>query len=365
MSASTVSRSAAGSRNTFRRFMQHENTPILLVLVFIVVAVFFVELIFVRNGNLAKVAFIKPFNISNVLLQVSATGILAIGMTLLMISGGIDLSIGQMMCFLGTFMAYLLQRRDFSEPAMVLTGVVVAIVCELIMGLIISRTKLEPFIVSLGFMTIYTGFTYLITNGSEITITGHFTFIGQTYLNVTSDFRLALPVFILIFLTFLTWLALKYTKFGRWVYAVGGNENAAYLAGINVKNFKLFLYGLMGLFVVIATMTLLSRTGVGGPLMGSGKEIDVIAAVVVGGTALSGGKGNLWGTFIGVLLLGCISNALNILGVSPYWQYIMRGGLIIVAVLLSYLSGLRTSSVRVTDRKDQGAEIKGVSASAS
>ena len=126
---------------------------------------------------------------------------------------------------------------------------------------------------------------------------------------------------LLILLTVIMWLVLKYTKFGRRVYAVGGNENAAYLAGINVKNFKLLLYGINGLFVAIATLALLSRTGVGGPLMGSGKEIDVIAAVVVGGTALSGGKGNLWGTFIGVLLLGCISNALNILGVSPYWQY--------------------------------------------
>ena len=248
---------------------------------------------------------------------------------------------------------------------MVLTGIAVAIFCELLMGFIISRTKLEPFIVSLGFMTIYTGFTYLITNGSEITITGKFTFIGQTYLTLIPGFRIGLPVFLLILLTIITWLALKYTKFGRRVYAVGGNENAAYLAGINVKNFKLLLYGLNGPVCGHRHLALMSRTGVGGPLMGSGKEIDVIAAVVVGGTALSGGKGNVWGTFIGVLLLGCISNALNILGVSPYWQYIMRGGLIIVAVLLSYLSGLRTSSVMVADRKEQAAEIEKPSVGAS
>ena len=157
------------------------------------------------------------------------------------------------------------------------------------------------------------------------------------------------------------WLVLKYTKFGRRVYAVGGNENAAYLAGINVKNFKLLLYGLNGLFVAIATLALMSRTGVGGPLMGEGKEIDVIAAVVVGGVALSGGKGNLWGTFIGVLLLGVISNALNILGVSPHWQYIMRGALILVAVLLSYFSGLRTSSVTLAERQEAAAEIDNAS----
>jgi ribose/xylose/arabinose/galactoside ABC-type transport system permease subunit len=353
------------SNNSARRFMKHENMSIFLVLLFIIIAVYLVELFVVRDGNMSKVAFLKPMNVSNVLMQISTTGILAIGMTLIMVSGGIDLSIGQMMCFLGTLMAFLLRNKGFSEPAMVLTGVAMAVIFQLFMGFIISRTKLEPFIVSLGFMTIYTGFTYIITNGSEITISDRFTFIGQTYINLTPSFRLGLPVVLLLLLTVIMWLVLKYTKFGRRVYAVGGNENAAYLAGINVKNFKLLLYGLNGLFVAIATMALLSRTGVGGPLMGSGKEIDVIAAVVVGGTALSGGKGNLWGTFIGVLLLGCISNALNILGVSPYWQYIMRGGLIIVAVLLSYLSGLRTSSVTVADRKEQPAEIKGSSAHAS
>ena len=349
------------ANNNLRRVMRQENTPTLIVLVFILIVVFFVEYLVVRDGNLSKVAFVKPMNISNVLLQISTTGILAIGMTLIMISGGIDLSVGQMMCFIGTGAAYLIRSAGFSEPAMVVTAIAVAIFFQLLMGLIISRTKLEPFIVSLAFMTIYTGFTYLITNGREITITGRFTFIGQTYLNLTESFRLGLPVFLLIVLTIITWLALKYTKFGRRVYAVGGNENAAYLAGINVKNFKLLLYGLNGLFVAIATLTLMSRTGVGGPLMGAGKEIDVIAAVVVGGVALSGGKGNIWGTFIGVLLLGVISNALNILGVSPHWQYIMRGGLILVAVLLSYYSGLRTSSVTVAARQETAAEIDNAS----
>ena len=351
-------------KDYFRRLTRQENLPIFLVLVVMIVVVYLVELFGVRGGDVTKVAFLKPLNVSNVLMQISTTGILAISMTLIMVSGGIDLSVGQMMCFLGTGMAFLLRNQGFSEPAMVVTCFVVAIVCQLFMGLIISRTKLEPFIVSLGFMTIYTGFTYLITNGSEITISDRFTFLGQTYINFSPSFRIGFPVVVLIVLNIIMWLVLKYTKFGRRVYAVGGNENAAYLAGINVKNFKLLLYGINGVFVAIATMVLLSRTGVGGPLMGSGKEIDVIAAVVVGGTALSGGKGNLWGTFIGVLLLGIISNALNILGVSPYWQYIMRGGLIIVAVLLSYLSSQRSSAMRVADKKKEVAEIKGVSAGA-
>jgi ribose/xylose/arabinose/galactoside ABC-type transport system permease subunit len=246
----------------------------------------------------------------------------------------------------------------WNEFGVAILAIVVAVLFQMIMGLTISRTKLEPFIVSLGFMSIYKGFTYLITNGSEITIEGKFTFLGKTYINLTENFRIGMPVVLLVLLGVIMWLVLKYTKFGRCVYAVGGNEHAAYLAGINVKNFKLLLYGLNGVFVSIATMTSLSRMGTGNPLMGEGKEIEVIAAVVVGGTALSGGKGNIWGTFIGVLLLGCISNALNILGVNPHWQYVMRGTLIVVSVLLSYLSGLSSASIKVTTKRDKAAEIK-------
>jgi ribose/xylose/arabinose/galactoside ABC-type transport system permease subunit len=320
----------------------------LITLIGIIILVILVEFFFIRNMDISKVAFIKPINIANVMLQVSITGILALSMAVIMISGGIDLSVGQMMCFVGSGMAFLIKSAQWNEWIVVVVGLIVTIAFQLVMGLIISRTKLEPFIVSLGFMSIYKGFTYLITNGREITIEGKFTFLGRTFIKFSDNFKIFMPVLVFILLTIIMWLLLKYTKFGRRVYAVGGNEEAAYLAGINVKNFKLFLYGLNGLFVAIATMTQLSRLGTGNPLMGEGKEIEVIAAVVVGGTAMSGGKGNMWGTFIGVLLLGCISNALNILGVNPHWQYIMRGTLIVVSVLLSYFSGLNPLAVKKT-----------------
>ena len=339
-------------------YTRRENGPIFLALLATIAAVILVELIFVRNFNIAKVAFIQPRNIANVMMQVSTTGILAISMTLVMVSGGIDLSIGQMMCFIGTGMAFMMRIVGLNEWFVVVIGVFVAMLFQVLMGFIISRTKLEPFIVSLGFMSIYKGFTYLITNGSEITIVGKFSFLGGTYFNITDKFRIGMPVLVLIVLEIIMWLVLKYTKFGRSVYAVGGNENAAYLAGINIKNFKLLVYGLNGVFVAIATMVLLSRLGTGNPLIGEGKEIDVIAAVVVGGTALSGGKGNVWGTLIGVLLLGCISNALNILGVNPYWQYVMTGAIIILAVLLSYFSSLSSSSVKRGSRKGDSAEVR-------
>ena len=334
-----------------RNRLKSGNGPIFLALLATIVVVFMIELIFVRDFNIAKVAFIKPRNISNVLMQVSTTGILAIGMTLVMISGGIDLSIGQMMCFIGTGMAFMMRTVGLNDWVVVLLGVAVAVLFQVLMGFIISRTKLEPFIVSLGFMSIYKGFTYLITNGSEITIEGRFNFLGSTYLNLGSSLRLGMPVIVFILLEVLAWLVLKYTKFGRSVYAVGGNENAAFLAGINIKKFKLLVYGVNGIFVAIATMVLLSRLGTGNPLIGDGKEIDVIAAVVVGGTALSGGRGNVWGTLIGVFLLGCISNALNILGVNPYWQYVMTGTIIVLAVLLSYFSSLSSTSVNAGPMK--------------
>lgn len=328
----TVSNSSVG-----RRVLKHENTPMLLVLIIMVLVVIVVEWLLKGEVN-----FVGGMNISNVLLQVSVTGILALSMTLVMISGGIDLSVGNMLTFLGTGMAWLMKSGGWGEAETILVGLVVGIGLQLIMGLIISRTKIEPFIISLGFMSIYRGFTYLITNGREITIIGKLNFLKAVVFRI-DVFVVTVPIIIMFALAFIVWLVVKYTKFGRRVYAVGGNENAAYLAGINVKNFKLLIYGINGLFVTIGAMTLLARLGTGAPTMGLGKEIDVIAAVVVGGTAMSGGKGSVWGAVIGVLILGIISNALNIIGVDPYYQYIISGLLIIVAVMISYYSGLRSA----------------------
>lgn len=323
---------------TVKRILKHDNTPILLVFLGMILVVFLVELFAVRGGDLSTVAFVRPMNVSNALMQVAITGILAIGMTLVMISGGIDLSVGQMMSFIGVLTAYMLRETEWGGLTVVVFIIAVSISFQLVMGFIISRTKLEPFIISLGFMSIYRGFTYVITGGRELSIHGSFTFLGQSYISITERLRFGMPVILFLGLVVIVWLLTRYTKFGRRVYAIGDNERAAFLAGIDVKNFKLMLYGLNGLFVAIASMALTSRLGTGNPLMGSGREIEVIAAVVVGGTALSGGKGNIWGTLIGAMLLGIIANALNILGVSPYWQFIMRGVLIIGAVVIGYLS---------------------------
>lgn len=328
------------------RAKNHENSTMLFVLFVIVFVVVVIEFFFARDMVFGNVAFISGRNISSVMQQVSITGILAIGMTLVMIMGGIDLSIGQNMGFIGVLLASMIRAGDMPIWTIVTLCIVIAIASQLIMGLIISRTRIEPFIVSLGFMSIYQGLTYLITNGREISIGSEFGFLGKTMISISDDLKLFLSVLIYFTLVLIVWALLKYTKLGRRLYAVGGNESAAFLSGINVKNFKLLIYGINGLFISIAAMVLISRLSTGGPNIGQGKEIDVIAAVVVGGTALAGGKGNIWGTVIGVVLLGCISNALNILGVNPYWQYIMKGALIVMSVLIGYYSGLKSTRLK-------------------
>ncbi len=325
----------SGHPETGRGLLQHENAPILMVLLVMIGVVVLVEYLMKGTAN-----FVSGMNISNVLLQVSVTGIFALSMTLVMISGGIDLSIGNMLSFLATGMAFLMRTAKWGEAETLVLALAVGIGLQLVMGLIISRTRIEPFIVSLGFMSIYRGLTYLITNGREITIIGKLEFLKAVVFRV-GLFVVTVPIVLFVALSVVVALVVKYTKFGRRVYAVGGNEGAAYLAGINVKNFKLLLYGINGLFVSIAAMTMLARIGTGAPVMGLGKEIEVIAAVVVGGTAMSGGKGNIWGTVFGVLVLGIISNALNILGVSPHYQYIISGLLIVFAVVVGYYSGQR------------------------
>lgn len=311
-----------------RTFLQSDTAPIFLVFIVFIIVVGFIQ-----------PRFLMPMNIRNILIQVSITGMLALGMTLVMLSGGIDLSVGWFVSFVGCAMAYLMVA-GLSIPVVVILGIFISVLCSGVMGFIISRTKLEPFIVSLGFMIIFQGFTYLITKGSEISIGDTFKLLGRTF-----PLGIGMPVYVFISLAIFLGLMLKYTKFGRRIYAVGCNENAAYLAGINVKSFKLIIYIINGLLISIAAMTQLSRLGTGNPLMGSGKEIDAIAAAVVGGTALSGGKGNILGTVIGILLLGSITNAMNVIGMSPHWQYVFKGAVIVVSVTVSYYSSLKSSTL--------------------
>jgi len=229
---------------------------------------------------------------------------------------------------------------DLGVPmwAAIVTIIIIAILLQVIMGFIISRFTVEPFIITLGGMIAFRGIALLICKSQEISTEGRFSVLKGNLIAGTKDpvtgLSLNLPIYVLIFLaiTIIIWWLMKYTKYGRRVYAVGANRNAAYLAGIDVKNIVLSTYALNGLIVGIAAIMLLSRVNTAIITVGQNLEIDVIAAVVVGGTALAGGKGNIWGTFVGAILLGAIANGMNILRIQSEWQFVAKGVILIVAV---------------------------------
>jgi ribose/xylose/arabinose/galactoside ABC-type transport system permease subunit len=283
--------------------------------------------------------FATAYNFTIVMEQLSVPGILAIGMSTVMISGGIDLSVGNQLSFSACLMSYFLFNSDLDvgNPAKVLPGIIIGIlVCiggSAVMGILISRTKMEPFIVSVAFMTIYKGLAYIITNGAEYPIPGTMSFATS----IRPLFNLPLMVYIMIAVFVIFGLIFHFTRFGRWLFAVGDNAEASFLSGIDVKNFKLKTYIVMGCLVALGSLLMLSRNEVGNPNLGVNMEITAIAAAVVGGTALAGGKGSVVGTFIGVVWMGIVSNSLNIIGVSTFYQYVVTGCIIIGAVFVNQL----------------------------
>ena len=214
----------------------------------------------------------------------------------------------------------------------VLTGLISGAMLGAINGMLISKGKMAPFIATLATMTIYRGSTLVFTNGNPITGLGDsffFSFIGRGYL-----FGVPFPV-ILMFLIFIILAVLLHrTAFGRKTYAIGGNEEAAYIAGVKIDKIKILIYAISGLMASISGMIITSRLNSAQPTAGQAYEMDAIAAVVLGGTSLSGGRGRIFGTLVGALIIGTLNNGLNLLGVSSFYQQIVKGIVIVVAVLL-------------------------------
>lgn len=305
------------SGNWFTKLFKHENVAILCVFIIYIVVVSLI------NPN-----FISAMNIRNVLVQVSIIGVLSVGMLFVMLTGGIDLSVAWMMTFFGCVTSYLVARAELNVA---LTMLIVFLGCiggQALMGFIITRTKMEPFIISLGFMSIYTSLTYLLTDGSEIPAAKKFEWLNQF------PGGLSTLVYIFAAVVVVAFLILKFTKFGRRLYAVGCNSDAAYLSGVDVKNFKTVVYMVNGFLIALAAIMQVARLNTASPSMSTGNEISAIAACVVGGTALSGGKGNMIGVFIGILLLGCIKNSMTIMGINPYISDLFKGIIIIVSVII-------------------------------
>ena len=322
-----------GRESVFRR---HENLTVLSIFVGFVVIIVLLQLI--MTGGHRFPTFISPVNLLNILQQVGVPGIIAVGMTIVMISGGIDLSVGMLASLVSIVTALGISKWHFGIVPSILVGVMSAVVLEFMMGYIISRTKVEPFIITLGGMISFQGIALLLCNSREVIMKGELDFFKFNLIQGAKDpvsgLNLIIPPYVLIFfvIALLAGLLLNQTKYGRRIYAVGTNPNAAYLAGINVRNMKLSVYVIMGFLVGIGAVMLLSRVNTGIITLGQGLEIDSIAMVVIGGTALKGGKGTIVGTIIGVFFLGSIGNAMNMLRLPSEVQFVAKGLVVIIAV---------------------------------
>ena len=274
-------------------------------------------------------AFMTLSNITNIFTQVSTNAIIAIGMTFVILTGGIDLSVGSTVAISGALAASILKSTN-NIPLAILVAAITGIVIGLINGILISKGKLQAFIVTLATMTICRGATLVFTNGTPISkLSETFEKIGNGKIGF-----IPIPVIITIVILIISIYLLTQTRFGRYLYALGGNEDSAKLSGINTNKIKTLVYVISGFASSIAGIIITSRIGSASPNAGTSFELDAIAAVVIGGTSLSGGEGKITGTIIGALIIGVLNNGLNLMNVSPFYQSIVKGLVILIAVLL-------------------------------
>jgi ribose transport system permease protein len=300
---------------------------------------FFLAILIVVMSVIATIfnpAFFTLRNILNVLNQNAVTAVVAAGAALVMISANFDISVGSMIGLSTTTSALLVVDGMGIAPAMII-GFAICVACGLLNGLIIAKTRTPSFIITLAMLSTYHGISLITTGGITKSLAGKFAGLGRG----TSFGFLPNPILVCLAVYLFLFAVLRYTRLGRRVYSVGGNEEAAYLSGVNTDLTKIIVYGLNGVLVGIASVTLLSRLGAALPSTGSGVELRAIAAVVIGGVPLTGGKGNALGTFLGVILMGLISNVLNLLNISAYYQEVAIGLIIAIAVIFSNLGRMR------------------------
>ncbi len=288
--------------------------------------------------------FLTPDNGWNILRQISVNLCLSVGMTLVILSGGIDLSVGAILGLAGAVAAGVLKHGlavpgtelwlEFTPSGAILTGIAVGGAAGWANGFAITRFSLPPFVATLGMLSIARGLTMLWTGGFPITG------LGDSFgdLGTGAFLGMPLPVWIMLALTALFVVVTKRTRFGRHLYAVGGNERAARLTGLNVGRIKLAVYTLAGALAGVAGLIVTARLDSAQPNAGLGYELDAIAAVVIGGTSLSGGRGSVTGTVLGCLIIGVLNNGLFLLNVSPFWQQVIKGVVILIAVALDRMS---------------------------
>ncbi|MEM1484172.1 ABC transporter permease [Oscillospiraceae bacterium PP1C4] len=308
-------------RITFNNFMSTYGTLFGLIVVILLISII-------------KPKFLGIENILNVLRQTSINGLLAIGMTFVVLTGGIDLSVGSIVGAAGIFTSLAAQNHDLPWYVAVLLGLSIGFVLGSINGLVVSVLKVPAFIATLGMLSVARGITYLASDARPVPgLSPDFLKIGGG-----SVLGIPIPVLILVFVLVICYILLYRCRYGRYVFATGGNEMAARVSGVKVKSVKWSVYMIAGVLAGLAGIVLTSRVSSGLAQAGQNYETDAIAAVVIGGTSLSGGRGRLWGTVIGFLIIGVMNNGLDMMAVSSYWQLIIKGTIIVAAAMMDCLN---------------------------
>lgn len=289
---------------------------------------------------MTKGTFLQAQNLINVVRQMSVIAMLAIGLTVVIISTGIDLSVGSIVALSAVVATSLAQAAGatnqmypgLSLPIFVAVagGLLVGAAAGFVNGVLIARFRIAPFIATLGMMTAARGLALIYSDGRPISkLTPEFNFLGQGEI-----LGVPVPIVLLAIVVLGAHLMLNDTRFGRHVYALGGNEQAARVSGINLSRVKIGIYTFSGLLAGLGGMVLAGRIGSGNPQLGTGAELDAITAAVIGGTSFTGGIGTIWGTIVGALIIGVLNNGLDLLNVSPFMQQVVKGVIIVIAIII-------------------------------
>jgi len=294
--------------------------------------------------------FIRVTNLINILQQISVLGIIASGVGMLLIAGEIDISVGSMVSLMGIVLAMILEKSgaippdapnawmtNWAVPLTILATFIIGALCGFINGITVIKSRAASFIITLGFGSVYKGIALLVSGGASFSLYGRFEALGRGRI---FDY-LPISILFLFGIVVLTHVLLKYSKYGRFLYAIGGNRKAAFVSGINTTRVTLRGFIMVGIFNALAALILISRTGTALATTAEAYSLDALASVVVGGVAITGGKGNAFSIFLGVLLIGLVSNALVIMNVNPYMRGVAIGLIIIIAVSVSGLSEQR------------------------
>ncbi len=290
--------------------------------VFLAISIFF---------SLSSEFFLSWNNVSNVLRQSSINGILAVGVTFVILTGGIDLSVGSVMALVGVVAGSMLTLASpYPMPLGIGVGLAVGCFCGLVSGALVAYLRLPSFVATLGMLSMARGLTLIYTDGRPIpNLLPDFKWLGAG--NVAG---IPVPALILLAVFVIAWVTLKHTTFGRYVYAVGGNERAAKASGVSTRSVITMSYVVSGVLAGLGGLLLTARTTAALPQAGVGYELDAIAAVVIGGTSLSGGRGTLVGSLFGALIIGTLNNGMDLLGISSNYQQFLKGAIIIAAVIV-------------------------------